>query len=96
MLQKIQAIYFKIQGTYFKIYALYFSQKLTSDFQQLTNALLLHIYIHSQHPYAHWFPHPSVSESARKPADSPAETNRLALFEANMLLTNINNCFLDF
>lgn len=54
------------------------------------------MYIHSQHPYAHWFPHPSVSESARKPADSPAETNRLALFEANMLLTNINNCFLDF
>ncbi len=54
------------------------------------------IYIHSQHPYAHWFPHPSVSESARKPADSPAETYRLALFEANMLLTNINNCFLDF
>ena len=39
MLQKIQAIYFKIQGTYFKIYALYFSQKLASDFQQLTKTL---------------------------------------------------------
>ena len=54
------------------------------------------IYIRYEHPYACRFPCPAVCESAHLPTYSPAKTNRLALFGANMLLTNINNCFLDF